>query len=657
MELIRKELVGVNCIKNVIKFDRKKGIVGIILALIVFLSFSFLSQWCLGVLYATAFLLLGFFRIEVKNTTLKYLLNALGLVTFILAMTFVSYSMINRSNIFKIPSPRKYYNYICILIVYILVFIATAKWKKSIVISSVLLMFLVTANTFVYQFRGKEMSPFDIFSVGVGISVMGEYIPECNIDMIVGWTVGILSIFFQFSLPTLPDFKKMRVRLSGLCFGVILYVVLSIGASNLKIKTWGVEGSLNGYYLNFYLAIRDSAMKKPNNYNINNIKEMENKYSTSDTISKEKKLPNIIVIMDESFADFRVFGGELKTNKPVTPFIDSIKENAIKGYALSSVYGGETANSEFEFLTGHSMAFLPNGTVPYQQYINRSTYSLAWLLNSYGYESFATHPYGEKGWSRETVYPDIGFKESTFYESYPKKHFIRNYISDKETFEYIIDKVQEKEKPLFLFGITMQNHGGYTYTGKRFEKSIELEGYKKEYPKAEQYLSLIHETDKAVQYLISSLEDYEEDTIVLFFGDHFPRVENELYEELLGKSFDEINEQILKYKVPFFIWANYDIEEAEVELTSLNFLSQYLLSALELNQSSYSRVISEVCEAIPAMNSMGYYSKEQEKFIKYKDAKGKEAELLNKYAILQYNSLFDKKYRSDVFFENYIEKE
>ena len=136
----------------------------------------------------------------------------------------------------------------------------------------------------------------------------------------------------------------------------------------------------------------------------------------------------------------------------------------------------------------------------------------------------------------------------------------------------------------------------------------------------------------------------------MFFGDHLPNLDPGFYEELHGGPFDTLEEQMLQYTVPFFVWANYDIEEQDVGLTSLNFLSNYVYEAAGLPLPPYNAFLKDVQEVIPAMNAFGYYSKEQGAFIPYEEAAGEEAEMLDLYRILQYNCLFDKENRSQVFF-------
>lgn len=289
-------------------------------------------------------------------------------------------------------------------------------------------------------------------------------------------------------------------------------------------------------------------------------------------------------------------------------------------------------------------------------YIKDDTFSLARVLSSYGYDTATTHPYLSSGWSRTTAYPLLGFSESTFEDSYPYENLIREYISDREMYEFLLDRLDDQgETPLFLFGISMQNHGGYTYEGDNYTQTVFLEGYEGEYSDVEQYLTLLHESDCAMEYLLTALQKRERKTVVLFFGDHFPSVEAGFYEELNGGPLDTLESQMKEYMVPFFIWANYDIPEQEVEITSLNYLSRYLLEAAELPLSPYHEFLKDLEEEIPAINALGYYSKSQGGYIPLSDARDEEAAWLSRYAKLQYNHLADAKNKSELFFKSYLQ--
>lgn len=154
------------------------------------------------------------------------------------------------------------------------------------------------------------------------------------------------------------------------------------------------------------------------------------------------------------------------------PYFHSLKENAIHGYALSSVFGAKTPNSEWEFMTGNSMAFLPSGSVVYQQYISKTPTSIVSNLKNDGYTCVAMHPYYETGWSRNAVYPDLGFDETHFIDDFDQTKLLREYITDRELYEKIIDRYESRaaNEDLFIMSISMQNHGGYTEKYDNFDE-------------------------------------------------------------------------------------------------------------------------------------------------------------------------------------------
>lgn len=445
---------------------------------------------------------------------------------------------------------------------------------------------------------------------------------------------------------------KKRLFLLAVC--LIGCLVSGVYTLNLKTYHWHKwDAILNGYILGFFGKLKEAYITEPDGYDTDLIQQLADQYASDiDGTADDTSEPHIIVIMNEAFSDLGVIGGELSTNEPVAPFISSLTENTISGYALASIYGGSTSNSEYEFLTGNSLAWLPPNVVPYQQYVRSETYSMVSYLKAYGkYECIAMHPYLSSGWNRPGTYENMGFDQWLFQEDFPQKDYVRQYISDQEMVEKLIDVYEkEKENPLFLFSVSMQNHGGYIYEGENYEQSIWLEGYEREYPTVEQYLSLIHETDKAVEYLIRYFESVEDEVVIVFFGDHQPKLDEAFYEELNGGELDTLDERQEMYQVPFFVWANYDIEERYVECTSLNYLSTYVYEAAGIPFPAYNQFLIELEEVVPAINANGYYSATQGGFLTFDQAEGEEAEWLCRYEILQYNSLFDRENRSDELF-------
>jgi hypothetical protein len=172
------------------------------------------------------------------------------------------------------------------------------------------------------------------------------------------------------------------------------------------------------------------------------------------------------------------------------------------------------------------------------------------------------------------------------------------------------------------------------------------------YPDANQYLSLIHESDSALEYLITYFSEVDEPVEIVFFGDHQPSLSSSFYVNLNGKGLSGLTESELEnlYTVPFFIWTNYDTDEETVDITSLNFLSTIALKRAGISLPAYNQFLSDMMEAVPAINSRGYYSKENGAYMHLDEATGEEALWIQNYNILQYNGMFDNRRKSSVFF-------
>lgn len=236
----------------------------------------------------------------------------------------------------------------------------------------------------------------------------------------------------------------------------------------------------DGFAVTFLMDLKYLTVDKPEGYDAADAKETLKSYETEEKDAEEGELPNVIVIMDEAFSDPAVLG-DIQTNEDYMPFIHSLQQGAdhtVTGYLNVSVKGGNTANTEFEFLTGNTMAFLPSGSIPYQQYINGEIPSLVSYLDGLGYDTYAMHPYYATGWNRDKIYPDLGFSHAYFIDAFTAPSYVRKYVDDASCMKKIIDIYESKQKgqPMFLFNVTMQNHSPYTEAYPNLTQDISLDG-------------------------------------------------------------------------------------------------------------------------------------------------------------------------------------
>ncbi len=552
----------------------------------------------------------------------------------------------------RITDEKFFLNVLCCLFCYMFVETIVNHVGLACTITHITLLCFGYVNYFVYLFRGNELIFGDVKSALTGLSVASNYRFSLNaqgmnaILVTILWVAGVLKLSIKFQ-------KQWLARGLSASVAVLSFVYIGTQSVNTVTETWEQKGTYrNGYLLNFALSIRDSFVDKPENYSPEVVEDLEGQYASKEEAPPEQKKPAIIVIMDESFADLQELG-TLNTNKEVMPFISSLTENTIYGKAISSVYGAKTPNSEWEFMTGNSMAWLPSGSVPYQQYLEEdNAYSIVDTLKNQGYTCVAMHPYYDTGWSRNIVYPKLGFDEMYFLDDFDQTELMREYVSDETMFDRVIQRYEEGKgkENLFVMGITMQNHGGYADTYRNFVTDVRSTNIL--YPDLNQYLTLVHQTDLAVEKLIGYFEKEEEPVVVCFFGDHQPSLNSGMYRLLNGKGLSGLTLEELEalFEVPFFIWTNYDSESRYVEHTSLNFLSTLLLQRAGIELPPYQKFLSDLMEEIPAMNARAFYSGAVERYIHYEDAYGEDAQWLEKYQILQYNGLFGENEKSEVFF-------
>ena len=538
------------------------------------------------------------------------------------------------------------------------------------------------ANYFVLEFRGAPIQPWDILSIGTAASVADNYeyrLDKDALTALIGLLVLLAAEFFlradfygpfksrralkkeaaagsapKSDTPERTPTKRRRVIIARtalclvtglLCFGYTKmlhnedFVQKKLRLYD-KLFTPTTIQFKNGTVTAFLMELQYMSVEKPSGYNEKDAREALASYETAGTPANT---PNIIVVMNEAFSDPAVLGG-FTTNEDYMPFVHSLlrgAEDTVSGLLNVSVKGGNTANTEFEYLTGNSMAFLPYGSIPYQQYIKNETPSMASWLSGFGYRTVAMHPYRAAGWDRNKVYPLMGFDEMYFQEFYKDSGVIRKYVSDEADYEKIIQIYEQKEpgEPLFLFNVTMQNHSSYNDWADydNFSPDITVDGSDSEVLSA--YLSLMKLSDQATERLVDYFAKEEEDTVIVFFGDHQPTdsVVNPVL-KLNGTSSSSLSaeEEALRYQVPFFIWANYDIEEESGLNISANYLASRTLDAAGLPKPGYFSFLSELEKQAPVI-SANHVSLSDGTFSSADD----QDELLREYKTFQYHQLFD----------------
>jgi phosphoglycerol transferase MdoB-like AlkP superfamily enzyme len=300
---------------------------------------------------------------------------------------------------------------------------------------------------------------------------------------------------------------------------------------------------------------------------------------------------------------------------------------------LAQMYGGGTANMEFETLTGQSLGlFRPQMLSPYQMLVpEQEDYpsAVGWF-RSQGHDAIAVHPYRVGMYKREQVYDRFGFESFVHDTTIGEKDTIGDnpYISDESAFDEVLHQIDDHEKPLLVNLVTMQNHipvdGNYDDpVGVRGAGGGEGE-------RIGQYARGLEHTDEALADFLTTLEKGPEKTVVLFFGDHLPGI--------YGSSVKNDNKGLALYRTPFFIWSNqpgHNVPKA-LPTTSPAFFLPLLYDVVDAPVPPYLALLDEVHDHVSAIQQ-GRLLDPSGATVKEADLDAESAQLLADLRLVQFD--------------------
>lgn len=533
-------------------------------------------------------------------------------------------------------------------------------------LSAVVLTLLYSANHYIILFRGTPLRMNDLSAVGTAATVAGGYNYAPTDALARCWLLGFF--FLVAGLCTLggknkkgeaetgsdAEIPNSRRRLyRAVSYGVSFLVAMLLAGSTWYVfactdffqKRGFVDEEYNGFYHDIiysfdgylvasFIEIQNSRPVPPSGYDAASVEQLLSKVQQeSSPAQKKEELPHIIVVMNESLADLNVLT-DLDMTDDNMKFMRSLQENTVKGYTNAAVLGGGTANSEFEMLTGCTTAFFATNYYPYQQAVTRPLHSMVSQLQGYGYRAVSMHPELSTNWNRQKVYRYFGFDESLWKQDFAGAEVIHRGVSDLETYRKIVDIYENREEgeKLFLFDVTMQNHGDY----KGNDGPYAIRDLTCNNSSVDQYLSLVKISDEALEELVHYFEKEDEKVVLCIFGDHQPAVASTIVRKYHTGAEENAEEHMKLFKTPFYIWANYDIEEEEGYDISMNYLGGLILDTAGIPLSPYFTYLKQLREEYPIITVNGYVDREGV----YHDWNTPDP--FDEYRAVQYNYLFDE---------------
>lgn len=534
-------------------------------------------------------------------------------------------------------------------------------FKRKIFLSFTLLFSLAvivlsTINRVKMTLRGDPLIPADMLLISEARTMLGflSDIPTWQIIAIPLLAIALLFavVYGIYKMPKDRSWGWHRIVIGAAAaalIGYIYYQEVERPYSDIRAE-YGIKTidynqktnyELNGFVMAFTRNIKWLSIDPPSGYNEEAIAEITKDYS-KEPYEVDGKKPHIVMIMSEAFWDpTRIENAAF--NKDPMPNFHALASEHTSGNILAPVFGGSTANTEFEALTGYSMNFLPSGSIPYQFYMKKPMQSLPRMLKEQGYDTTAIHSYYNWFYQRNVVYENLGFDQFVSLEFIPEPTVDYMYYRDREVNDMIINQISNAEEPNFIFAVTMQNHGPYRDNLKKDYAQIEVEmkesdGKFTESSKniLEFYSDNIVQVDLELQRMIEELEKLDEDVMVVYFGDHLPLLGlgDQVYKEsnyfLNTGSYEEY---LKKYSTPLLVWDNFSEEREELNI-SPSYLPAYILQKSGLEGTSLTNMLNGALES-----GHGLFPRED-----FLDETNFSDELYKDYQLLQYDAMFGNKF-------------
>lgn len=336
--------------------------------------------------------------------------------------------------------------------------------------------------------------------------------------------------------------------------------------------------------------------------------------STDDWSSEElSRNPNVIIVLSEAFWDPTLMTNLSFSRDPI-PTFHQLSEKYTSGWMLSPQFGGGTANVELEVLTGHSMRFLPENSIAYDEFIDHDIESLASVLSRQNYTPTVIAPFFDWYFNSRNVYRHFGFSRYISYEFFNPNEFVGPYIGDYAVAKRIMEETARTAGPDFIFASTMENH--YHYFSDKFERNtIRIKDTKGKMAEPaidvlETYAQGARGADAMLRQLVEHYSRVKEPTIIVFFGDHLPYLEEDYYVYREGgymKGEDDPDFLQKMYKVPLLVWNNYKPDKKESLYFNPSFLGPYILQLANLKGSDYTDFLQQQVKKTPIIPPASYY--------------------------------------------------
>ena len=435
----------------------------------------------------------------------------------------------------------------------------------------------------------NRMTPFtvkDFSNLKDGAAIITTYFSTLTLILAI---VGIaLLVFGGVILFRKAPKLDRKIQYKQVIAVILIIGLLTVGVIKINTKTGVLDTffanlaigySDNGVVYSFMVTWIDTGIDKPRDYSKEEIEGIfskgelgeDNIYTPGkDDDTDVKSKPNIIYLQLESFIDpTRV--KDVKFSKDPVPNFRKLMKEYSSGYLTVPAVGAGTANVEFEVMTGISAKFFGPGEYPYKSVLTEKTCEAApYDFKQLGYGTHAIHNHRGAFYNRNKVFANMGFDTFTCLEYMNNvMKTPKNWAKDSLLTEQILDALNSTEGSDYIYTISVQGHGKYPTEQVIENPAITVTQYQTEEQRwaYEYYANQIYEMDLFVKELTDTLSNYDEDVILVMYGDHLPA---------LDMTEDSMADGSSIFQTQYIVWSNFDMKKKNMDINAYELNSEIM---------------------------------------------------------------------------------
>jgi len=427
-----------------------------------------------------------------------------------------------------------------VLYLYTLVYVILQPGKARALLAALPIFLLYMVHDVFYLFYGKVFRFINLSEV-----------PE--LLQVVPLTSAILLVII-FVLPLLLIASRINFRqpvtiLVALVPFILLTVMIETAptafANSFKSVVHGIVKYSDGKsvenngrlaMLMFHEAQRSAALDKMEPYLDREHYEQQAAQRVV-MIKQHIKPRNVHLIILESFLDPRLFKDLKFSQAPVHPDFEKRFGDKL-GLSISPVFGGATAQAEFEILCGVP-AFEKLSSVEFNVFTGSKAHCLPGILSALNYRTIASNAYKPNFFNAIAGYEGMGFNvlqfPVEFYTAAPSYlHFgqpgVEEYLYDKDLLAQNLDFVkkhlqQHTQKPIFNYLMTIYGHTPHVLDPEQRPEIIQISS-----PYADDHLqrssNQFYYRSQAIAEYVEKLIELDKNSLIILIADHVPPLRN-----------------------------------------------------------------------------------------------------------------------------------